>query len=153
MEERLVFRRRSWESYLERLTRDAAPALESLSDAGLRTGQLWGLFDRLVENPDVSFPAHEAAAPAPGDLAPVRAELEDIVSRGMELMPSREPDKGWDSLQKKIRTLAFTRDVTGWSEPADFFDALARLCKPGPNGHRITQKRWRDGAMARAERP
>ena len=151
-EERLLFRRRYWESYLERLTRDAAPTLEALSDAGLRPGQLYGLFDRLVENPDVEFPAEEAEPPTGAELAPVRAELEDIVSSGVELMKSREPEKGWDSLQKKLRTLSFTRAVTGWSEPADLFDALMRICKPGPRGHQIVKNRWRDEDMAGALR-
>lgn len=151
-EERLIFRRRYWESYLERLTRDAAPTLEALSDAGLRPGQLYGLFDRLVENPDVEFPAEEAEPPTGAELAPVRAELEDIVSSGVELMKSREPEKGWDPLQKKLRTLSFMRAVTGWTEPADLFDALMRICKPGPRGHQIVKNRWRDEDMAGALR-
>jgi ATP-dependent helicase/nuclease subunit A len=149
VEERLAFRRHFWESYLERATREGAETLEALSEAGVRPGQLWGLFDRLVENPDVDFPAPEAEPPTPAELGPVRGELDDIVSKGLELMDAREPDKGWDSLQTKLRTLAFTRDVTGWAEPADFFHALSSICKSG-KGHRITKNRWKDGDMARA---
>lgn len=150
VEERMAFRRRYWEAYLERLTREEAPVLEALRDAGLRGGQLFDLFDRLVENPDVDFPAEGADPPDGSEVAGVREELEQIVSAGMELMDPKPPDKGWDSLQKKIRTLAFTRDVTGWTEPADFFDALARICKTGPNGHRIVQKRWKQADLAKS---
>ncbi|MHC4924502.1 MAG: UvrD-helicase domain-containing protein, partial [Planctomycetota bacterium] len=75
VEERIAFRRRFWASYLERLIRDADPQLEALSDAGLRPQQLDGLFDRLVENPDVVFPADEVEPPTAAELAPVRAEL------------------------------------------------------------------------------
>jgi ATP-dependent helicase/nuclease subunit A len=149
-EEREPFRRRYWESYIERLTRDAAPTLEELSNAGLRPGQLYGLFDQLVDNPDVEFPASETDPPAGSELAAARTELDEIVSAGVELMPAREPEMGWDSLQKKLRTLAFTRDVTGWSDAPDFFDALLRICKDGPKGHAIVQKRWKDKAMAKA---
>lgn len=149
VEERLVLRRRYWDSYLERLVRDGAPVMEELADAGLRPSRLVGLFDRLVENPDVHFPADDIEPPSPGEVAPVRAELEEIVRHGVELMPDHVPEKGWDSLQKKIRTLAYTLDVTGWEKPAELFDALALLCKPGPRGHSIVQKRWKDKALAK----
>ncbi len=150
VEERLRLHRQFWEAYLERLTRDADPLLEELSDAGLRPSRLRGLFGHLVENPDVHFPTDEAQPPSAAELGEVRAVLDELVDRAWELMPDHEPKRGWDSLQKKLRTVHFTRDVTGWKEPADFFDALSRLCKPGPRGHSITQNRWRDGSMAKA---
>ena len=150
VEERLVLRRRFWEAYLERLTRDSDPVLEDLSAAGLRPARLFGLFGHLVENPDVEFPAAEAARPGPEELTHAREELESIVDAAWQLMPEREPPRGWDSLQRKLRTLRFTRDVTGWREAADFLDALAGLCKPGPRGHDIVQNRWRDRALAKA---
>ena len=150
IEERLRLRRHFWEAYLERLTRDADPILEELSDAGLRPSRLRGLFGHLVENPDVHFPTDETQPPSAAELSEVRAVLVDLVDRAWELMPDHEPNRGWDPLQKKLRTLHFTRDVTGWKEPADFFDALSRLCKRGPRGHSITQNRWRDGSMAKA---
>jgi ATP-dependent helicase/nuclease subunit A len=150
VEERLRLHRQFWESYLERLTRDADPILEDLSDAGLRPSRLRGLFGHLVENPDVHFPTDEPQPPSAAELGEVRVTLDELVDRAWELMPDHEPKRGWDSLQKKLRTLHFTRDVTGWKEPADFFEALSGICKPGPRGHSITQNRWRDGAMAKA---
>ena len=74
----------------------------------------------------------------------MRRDLEAIVGRGVELMPPREPEKGWDSFQKKLRTAWFTLDVTGWKRPSDFFEALASLCKAGDSGHKTTYNRWRD---------
>ncbi|HUF76352.1 MAG TPA: UvrD-helicase domain-containing protein [Longimicrobiales bacterium] len=150
LEERLTLRRRFWQAYLERLTRDADPVLEELARAGLRPATLYGLFDKLVENPDVVFPA-EAAEPGTGEeLEATRAALEELVDRAWELMPEREPEKGWDSLQRKMRTLRFTRDVTGWREPADFYEALSQICKPGRRGHSIVQKRWKNKEHAKA---
>src|SRR3970282_397737 len=115
-----------------------------------RPARLFGLFGHLVENPDVEFPAAEAARPGPEELTHAREELESIGDAAWQLMPEREPPRGWDSLQRKLRTLRFTRDVTGWREAADFLDALAGLCKPGPRGHDIVQNRWRDRALAKA---
>ncbi len=149
VEERASFHRRFWDAYLERLVREADPALEALAETGLRPAHLLGLFQTLVENPDVDFPADQAGSPSQAEVARIRTELSELVDRGMELMPAREPPRGWDSLQGKIRTLAFTRDVTGWSGTADFFEALKPLCKRGPRGHQITQKRWRDKALAK----
>ena len=149
LEERLTLRRRFWQAYLERLTRDADPILEELARAGLRPATLYGLFEKLVENPDVSFPAEQGEPGTPEQLEATRRELEALVERAGELMPEREPDKDWDSLQRKMRTLRFTRDVTGWREPADFYDALALVSKPGPRGHSIVQKRWKNKEHAK----
>jgi ATP-dependent helicase/nuclease subunit A len=150
VEERATLRRRFWQSHLERLTRDSDPILEELASAGLKPVTLVGLFDHLVENPDVEFPAEAAEPGSPAELAAIRAELEELVDSAAELMPEREPEKDWDSLQKKMRTLRFTRDVTGWTQPADFYDALATVCRAGSTGHRVTQNRWKNGPLAKA---
>ncbi len=138
------FQRDFWEAYLERLARDADTVLEKLAEAGLRTGQLFGFFLKLVDNPDVDFPAEALAAPSQAEMAAIRRELESIVGRALELMPAREPQRGWDSFQKKLRTAWFTFDVTGWKRPSDFFEALASLCRPGETGHKTTYNKWRD---------
>ncbi|HSH75200.1 MAG TPA: UvrD-helicase domain-containing protein, partial [Longimicrobiales bacterium] len=150
LEERLTLRRRFWQAYLERLTRDSDPILEDLAAAGLRPLALYGLYDRLVDNPDVHFPVESAEPASDEELEATREELEGIVDTARELMPEREPDRDWDGLQRKLRRLHFTRDVTGWREPPHFYAALGTVCKPGPGGHRIVQKRWKDKALAKA---
>ena len=150
VEERIRVRRHFWEAYLERLVRDADPILEELSDAGLQPSRLWGLFNHLVENPDVDFPTDEVASPKPSELTEVCGQLEELVDRAWELMPDHEPQRSWDPLQKKLRTLHFTRDVTGWKKPPELFDALSKLCKSGSTPHKITKNRWKDGDLAKA---
>lgn len=150
VEERSRLRRRFWDSYLERLVRDSDPILEELARAGLRPALLFGLFDKLVENPDVHFPVDSLEPPSVAEVQPVREALDAIVDRGWELMDDVPPPRGWDSLQRRIRKLHFEREVTGWTEPADLFEAIATLCKPASSGgHRTTLNRWRDGEMAR----
>ena len=149
VEQRAAMRRRFWDAFLERLTRDVDPALERLAAVGLRPTALRGLFEILVDNPDVRFPAEAVEPPPAEELARARAELEGIVDAGLALMPDREPAGGWDSLQRKLRSLWFTRDVTGWSDPSALLAAIAKLCKPGPRGHPIVQKRWTDKTAAK----
>jgi ATP-dependent helicase/nuclease subunit A len=120
-----------------------------MSEAGLRPGQLFGLFDRLVENPDVRFPAPEATPPSASEIGSVRKALQAIVEQGRELMDDREPPGGWDRLQRKIRTAAFTLDVTGWKRRSDFFEALELLCTQAKKGHAITLKRWKNADLAK----
>ena len=52
LEERAGLRRRFWDSYLERLTRDCDPRLEKLSASGVPPVSLYGMFEVLVENDD-----------------------------------------------------------------------------------------------------
>ncbi len=149
VEERAGFYRRFWESYLERLTRDTDPVLEELAEAGLRTSQLYRLFTHLADNPDVEFPAEATRPPSASEVAAVRRDLEAIVGRGRELMPEREPERGWDPFQKKLRTAWFTLDVTGWKRRAEFFDALTLLCRTGKSPHKTTYNRWKDTPLTR----
>ena len=148
-DERITLRRQFWEGFLERLVRDEDPVLEDLAATGLSPSALYHLFDVLVENPDVDFPADHVHPPAESAVARVRKELERLVDRGWELMPETVPQPDWDSLQKKIRSLRFTREITGWKSAPSFFEALALICKESGE-HRITQKRWKDKAMAKA---
>ncbi|MBT8489359.1 MAG: UvrD-helicase domain-containing protein [Gemmatimonadetes bacterium] len=151
VEERAGLRRRFWDAYLERLARDSDPLLEELARAGLRPALLFGLFDRLVENPDVHFPVDGLEPPSVSEVQPVREALEEIVDRGWELMDDVPPERGWDSFQRRIRKLQFEREVTGWTERADLFEAMATLCKPASSkGHTTTFNRWRDKEMTRA---
>lgn len=153
VEERSLLRRRFWESYLERLSRDSDPILEDVVRAGMRATALSGLFDHMVENPDVDFPADLVGPPSTEDIGVIRMDLEEIVGWGWELMgEAPPPGKDWDSLQRKIRKLHFERSITGWTEPADVLEAMAMLCKPGPRGHTVTLNRWRRKDMAKALR-
>jgi ATP-dependent helicase/nuclease subunit A len=149
VEERAALRRGFWDAYLERLARESDPLLEDLSRAGLRPVTLYGLFDTLVENPDVVFPAEDYEPPRMSDVGAIRGELEGLVDRAWELMDEHPPARGWDSLQKKLRGLHFEREITEWQEPTDLFQAVAVLCKTGAP-HKTTLNRWRDAEMARS---
>lgn len=149
VEERDGLRRRFWDSLLERMARDSDPILEELSRAGLKPASLRQLFDTVVENPDVDFPVSDVAPPSTSDVGGVREALDSIVSAAWELMDDVPPEKGWDSLQKKLRRLHFEREITGWKEAPDLFEAIATLCKTG-NEYKTTFNRWKDKELTRS---
>ena len=145
----LRLRKSYWHSFLERLVAEEDPVLEELADVGLRPDMLEAAFDTVSENLDVPFPAEEAAMPAEGAIEATRSDLERLLDRGLELMPANEPIGGWDEVQKRLRQLAYRRDVQGWSDRRRFFNSLSLLL--GKASFRVTQNRWSDSSAGKAE--
>ena len=142
-------RRAFWRAHLERLSASSDPLVDGLTDAGLVPSQLEALFDELVANPDVRFPAEPVAAPTPAEVGEVREAVDALLDRGAALMPSEpDPERGWDKLQARIRLLLFLRRVVDWDDRTVFLDQIGeelhgRSCD-------VVQKRWPDGGAAKA---
>lgn len=137
--EAVHLQRTFWLDYLERLGADGDPQLRRLEKRGLRPEQLEKLYEKLVANPDVDFGAKAEPPPDEGQVAAVRADLDTLLDRAEELLPSQEPEKGWDPFAKKVRTLLYLRRSFGWDDRVAFFDALAKLYD---SKARPTQNRW-----------
>ena len=146
--EELRLRRAFWRAHLERLAGLDDPLVDELAAVGLAPSRLEGLFDALVTNPDVEFPAAPVPAPAEDDVAAVRRRLDALIDRGMAMMPSEPDARGWDSLQTRLRLLAFLRRVTRWSHRSDFLDVLGE--EVVGRSYSVVQKRWPDGPAAKA---
>ena len=116
---------------------------------GVRPLDLFELFGRVVEYPDVELPADDAKLPSPSDLTAIRKELGAIIDQAWELMPELEPDRGWDPLQEAIRKLHYMREVEDWDDPHLSFQALSILCKPDGRAPGVTQKRWKERKEAK----
>ena len=129
-------RQEAWTRFVEREAAAGSAALERLADCGIRTAQVFELFVKVNENPDVRFEAEQVARPPCDD---VRRELERLVDDAATLMPADEPAAGWDGLQTKLRRIRFHRWVAGWDDDVVFLDALGELL-----GSRIevTLNRW-----------
>ncbi len=156
----------AWAGFLERLAKDGDPRLARLERLGIPPARLKNAFRRMVEHPDVDFgvpgasgsaEAESAASPLetwfedgrrplPPEVEQVRGALDALLDRAEKLLPSSEPEKGWDPLAKKARTLLSLRRWRDWDRPADFFDALSEVHgrKPKP-----VQKRWPDPSAAK----
>ena len=107
--------------------RDEDPRLRELDRLGIPVALLQEAFGRLVANPDVDFVHEPVAAPTAAEIAPVREHFDKLLDRAKEFMDGREPEKGWDGVGKRMRTLLYWRTALDWHNPAVFFDALARV--------------------------
>ncbi|MDX1675232.1 MAG: UvrD-helicase domain-containing protein, partial [Longimicrobiales bacterium] len=142
-------RRAFWRAHLERLSAESDALAGRLTEVGLAPSQLEALFDELVANPDVRFPAEPIAPPSDAEVDSVRDAVDDLLDRGAALMPAEpDPERGWDKLQARIRLLLFLRRVVDWDDRTAFLDQIGeemygRSCD-------VVQKRWPDGAAAKA---
>ena len=143
----VAMKRAFWLDFLERLGSDGDPDLEELARLGLEPDLLQPLFEELVENPDVDFGFRLEDPPGEKAIAAVRARFEELLDRAEGMMRNRTPPAGWDAFGKRIRTLLYWRRALDWTDPAAFFDALARVhLKSG----RLTQKTWADTPPGKA---
>ena len=146
--EEVRHRRRFWRTHLERLSATDDPLVAGLTEVGLAPSQLESLFDELVANPDVEFPAEPVAPPTAGEVDAVRRRLDALLDRGAALMPAEPDEKGWDNLQSRVRLLLFLRRVVDWEDRTVFLDQLGEeVCG---RSYDVVQKRWTDRGAAKA---
>ena len=142
-------RAQAWMRHLERLTNQGDDVLAELAAVNLQHHRLFDAYKRVVDNPDIEFGGAEVERPLVGAL---RAELSALCDEAEAMLPQRRPEKGWDGLQNKIRSLRRSRWNDGWNDAAVFFDALESIVgsKLG-----ITLNRWgehREAARSLRER-
>jgi len=134
--EQAQLRNEFFTTHIERLAAAGDESLARLADVGLRPQQLRYLFEKLSEHADVTFPAVHVPRPDP---ALARVELQRLLEEALALMPQKEPDAGWDKLQRMIRRLCFYRDIVGWDDDIRFLHALAESLSAIPEA---TYARW-----------
>ena len=134
-----------WRRWVDRATRDSNPDVAELTTLGLEPADLATGFGQIVAYPDVSFPLGQSPAP---DAAPCRRQLEHLLERAEALMPSTEPEDGWDPLMTLVRRLQFQRRVGDWNDVADFCAALESI---GTTHLKLTQKRWASDKEGKAQ--
>ena len=141
-------RRAFWRAYLERLSAVGDEGIQGLARVGLVPSQLEDLFDALVANPDVVFPADAVEPPADDAVATFRARVDALLDRGAALMPAEAAEKGWDDLQTRLRLLLFLRRITDWDDRTQFLDLMGDEFHG--RSYRVVQNRWPDGKAAKA---
>jgi ATP-dependent helicase/nuclease subunit A len=124
-----LLRREAWNRFRERVASRRRPngngsrILAKLITAGLEQRQLFGVYSQIAENGDVRFPAPLANRPTDDELSIVRQTLDRLLNNALQHMPRREPEAGWDDLQKRVRSLRFSRDELKWDDPIKLLGA------------------------------
>jgi ATP-dependent helicase/nuclease subunit A len=139
-----LLRRESWHRFLERVAsrrrnNRGALLLKCLRDVGLAPKQLFGLYSLIADNGDVRFRADGMRAPTDFELLDVKQTLERLLTSALSLMPRNEPDNGWDDLQKRVRSLRFSRDEMKWNDRVHLLNAALEAVY-GKKG--VTLNRW-----------
>jgi ATP-dependent helicase/nuclease subunit A len=139
--EEMILRRQAWARACERLAHEDAVELRDIISTGLKPAQLQPLYEKMCEFVDVDFPAPPRPRPDPSR---IRDRLEQLVDQAAALLPRRRPAGGYDDLQKRLRSLAFKREVLSWNDESNFFDALEKAV--GIANAKLTGIKWRDRA-------
>ncbi len=124
-----LLRGEAWNRFLERVAgrrrQDGKGSRlhDRLIEVGLAPRQLFGLYTQIADNGDVRFPAPPHGAPSDQELMAVRSELQRLLTGAQRLMPHREPESGWDDLQRRVRSLRFSRDELKWDRRVELLNA------------------------------
>jgi ATP-dependent helicase/nuclease subunit A len=138
---------RFWILHLERLAAQADPILDQLLQVGLRPEELHGLYRKIREQSDVEFPVEETPFPPPESIRSARESVDALLAEAVRLLPPREPEKGWDDLQKWLRKLLYLRRAGRWQDDRVFLNTLADFC--GVREHDVTQYKWGDAKVGK----
>jgi len=140
--EEQILELRAWNEYLQ-IT--SPPSREALTRVGINSSQLYGAYQRLNNYPEVDFPSPASSRP---DFDQARIKLEALLKLAGNCLPAREPDKGWDTLQSKLKR------ALRWQRNFDLQDdlVLADLLEKLEGSAAITQNRWSSKETALAMR-
>jgi len=133
-----------WLEFLEQERIADSRALADLTRLGVSPDQLSGLHKRLSQFRDVQ-PVWKDLPPP--DLSKERTALLRFLDRLAKLVPSAEPEKGWDGLQSAYRFAQWRRRVFGVDALPDLVAVLERF-----QGASVTLNRWENGAVAKTLR-
>lgn len=134
--------RQFWDQHLERRAADGATdgILARLDAVGVRPSQLFEQFKAMNEASDVAFPVGDAPLPTSDERARLRDALDEIVDAALPGIPAVKPERGWDSLQRKVKHIRYLRSALDFGRPEALFRALAVLCSS--KKARVTLNRW-----------
>lgn len=145
LEERLL-EDAAWEEYLLEARFNKPKELEKIMDLDLSPEDLKEAFQKLNYYLDVEMVYSKAPYP---DLAEVREKLYEFCQMTEKLLPSKQPAKDWDNLQKIIRTALRWRRMFDLNQDRYLLRLLEKMDKKaGPIYNRWQQKEDAEKAAA-----
>jgi ATP-dependent helicase/nuclease subunit A len=131
----LVFQDACWHEYLIKIRMEDNPILNKLDDVGLLPEDLKSTFDDLANYPEV-IPVGGSSAPP--DFSQIGKELDAFLDRMNNRLPSKQPEKGYDKLQKEVLRVVMRKRGIGHSNPVILMKSLELLEK----NLKVTKNRW-----------
>ncbi|WP_419871502.1 UvrD-helicase domain-containing protein [Candidatus Pristimantibacillus sp. PTI5] len=136
-------RDRCWDEYLDELRiRGNVSAMNELSSFQINVEDLRAVYNRVSEYEDVEIYTEQSERP---DFDRLRNALFPMLEDAAVYIPTAEPEKGWDDLQKIIRTAQ--RHLRS-KNMADDMNVLI-MAKLFDRNLGVTLNRWTDSKMAK----
>ncbi len=132
-----VLREEAWQKYVQFLNIHPEK-LGSLEKIDIALPDLRSMFDVICAYPEVEF-GQQGSCPAP-ELTEARSALDSLLASARSALPQREPERGWDNLQKILRTALRWQRIYD----LDIDIQLLRLFTIMNRKGSITQNRWSD---------
>lgn len=140
------FQSRCWDDYLLQLEElGRVNELEELQRYGINVNTLKAVYDRVSLFSDVQIEAPEVPRP---DFDLIRLSLPRLMAEAWLYMPTYEPERGWDTLQKVLRLIK--QKEHNWSWENDFH--VLSMAMEFDKKLDVTQNRWTEKAMAKEMR-
>jgi ATP-dependent helicase/nuclease subunit A len=134
-EDNLMYAEGAWNEYLETSALHGTGEMEWLISRGVEPYSLKDVFLKRSEYADVRPVLEDVSQP---DLSIHKKEVMDFVRHVSSLMPSQEPEAGWDSVQSMIDRSRRLIGM-GYAEDNRKFIHLAGVLSKKPN---VTLNRW-----------
>lgn len=136
-------RENNWDRFLMMLEEQGATEqLDELIALMITVEDLRAVYHRVSQYEDVDIFTGPADKP---DFAWIRDSLVPILENAAPFIPTFEPEKGWDNLQKAIRLALRNLETKDMSDEMN----VLQLVKLFDRGLGVTQNRWTDKRMAK----
>jgi len=129
------FRASCWDEYMAELNGEARLQLEELVSLRVDVNTLRDVFDRVSLFTDVELPCEELERP---NFDRIREALLPLLDAAAPYIPSVEPEKGWDTVQKLVRQ---TRQKMRYIDLSDDMRIL-EIAKEFDRKLDVTLNRW-----------
>ncbi|MBP1154503.1 MULTISPECIES: UvrD-helicase domain-containing protein [unclassified Paenibacillus] len=136
-------RSRCWDEYVQLLTEEGKDGeLQELRQYGIHVNTLKGVYERVSLFTDVRIEAADRPQP---DFDMIRLSLPRLVDEAWPYLPVSEPEKGWDALQRALRTVKQKERNLSWDDDRHVLQLAAEFDKKLD----VTLNRWVNKAKAK----
>jgi ATP-dependent helicase/nuclease subunit A len=125
----------AWSIYLQELQDNQPHKLQEMEDIGISVDELFQCLRDLKEYPDVEWIVGSVSKP---DVTSAFHSFMNLVKEASRAFPEKEPDKGYDTLQKAIVTAIQKERFTDLSQEKNLISILSLFDKK----LKVTQNRW-----------